>query len=75
MSEKVVLGEYGFMVLVALRGSIRFRTKKVQPPRSVPPHQPRNLGIKPNWGIYYYEESRCSSQCINYSQPPCGEAD
>ena len=71
----MVLGEYGFMVLVMLRGSIRLRTKTVQPPRSVPPRQPRTLEIEPNRGIYSYEESRCNSQCITYSQPPCNEAD
>jgi hypothetical protein len=39
---KVYLGEYGFMVCMALRMSIRGRTKIAAPPRSFPTHLPRD---------------------------------
>ena len=39
--QKVVLGDHGFMVLVALRGLRNLRTKFAQPPIHFPTHQPR----------------------------------
>lgn len=43
----MILGEYGFMVLVWLRGLREFRTKIAQPPRPSPPPQPRDSKIEP----------------------------
>ena len=54
--KKVVLGESRFIVCMGLRVSIRFRTKKVQPPQPFPPHLPRADKIKPKHVPTYYEK-------------------
>jgi hypothetical protein len=51
----VVLGEYGFMVLVWLRGLREFRTKIAQLPQPFPPHLPRAAKIKPKTVRTLYE--------------------
>ena len=34
----IILGEYGFMVCMGLRGSIRFCTQEARVPQPFPPH-------------------------------------
>jgi hypothetical protein len=60
MSQKADLGEYGFMVLVWLRGLREFRTKIAQPPQPFPTHLPRAAKIKPKSVPTLHEGTRKS---------------
>jgi hypothetical protein len=66
MSEKVVLVESGFMVLVRLRGLRESRTKIAETQQVFPPGQPRAAKIKPKSVRTLHERSSKKIQILFY---------